>query len=207
MSKDSVDHNRRRLLTITSGVGAAGVVGAAVPFVMSMEPSARALAAGAPVEVSLAKIEPGQMITVQWRGKPVWVVNRTPEMLAELKKDTSMLVDPDSKVDHQPPYVGKITRSIKPQWLVLIGVCTHLGCTPKPRFTIGSASGLGATWPGGWLCPCHGSKFDFSGRVLKNVPAPTNLYVPPYKYLSDTRILIGVDTKVGAAAKKKKGAA
>jgi ubiquinol-cytochrome c reductase iron-sulfur subunit len=200
MSKDAVDHNRRRLLTITSGLGAVGVVGAAVPFVMSMEPSARARAAGAPVEVSIAKIEPGQVITVQWRGKPVWILHRTAKMLAEIKKDASLLVDPDSKVKtQQPPYAGGITRAIKPQYFVVIGICTHLGCSPKPRLAIGAASGLGPNWPGGWLCPCHGSKFDLSGRVFKNVPAPTNLVVPPYKYLSDTRIVIGVDEKKGAA--------
>lgn len=200
MSNDGVDRNRRRLLTITTGLGAVGVVGAAVPFVMSMEPSARARAAGAPVEVPIGKIEPGQMITVQWRGKPVWVLRRTKKMLDEIKKDESLLVDPFSKVKtQQPPYVDPETRSIKPEYLVLIGICTHLGCSPKPKLDIGAASGMGPNWPGGWFCPCHGSKFDLSGRVFKNVPAPTNLVVPPYKYLSDTRIVIGVDEKKGAA--------
>jgi ubiquinol-cytochrome c reductase iron-sulfur subunit len=200
MSNDGVDRNRRRLLTITTGLGAVGVVGAAVPFVMSMEPSARARAAGAPVEVPIGKIEPGQMITVQWRGKPVWVLRRTKKMLDEIKKDESLLVDPFSKVKtQQPPYVGPETRSIKPEFFVVIGICTHLGCSPKPRLEIGVASGMGSDWPGGWFCPCHGSKFDLSGRVFKNVPAPTNLVVPPYKYLSDTRIIIGVDEKKGAA--------
>ena len=195
MSNDGVDRTRRRLITVTTGLGAVGAVFAATPFVLSMNPSARAKAAGAPVEVDISQLEPGQLMTVKWRGKPVWVLKRTPEMLEELKKDTDMLVDPDSKVDHQPPYAGGIYRSIKPQILVLVGICTHLGCSPKQRLEAGNAEGMGANWPGGFYCPCHGSKFDLSGRVFKNVPAPTNLIVPPYKFLSDNRILVGEGQK------------
>jgi len=160
-----------------------------------MEPSARAKAAGAPVEVDISHLEPGQLMTVKWRGKPVWVLNRTPAMLAELKKDTDQLVDPDSKVDQQPSYAGGIYRSIKPEYLVLIGICTHLGCSPQKRIEAGNAEGMGANWPGGFYCPCHGSTYDLSGRVFKNVPAPKNMVVPPYQYLSDTRILVGEGKK------------
>jgi ubiquinol-cytochrome c reductase iron-sulfur subunit len=190
-----VDRTRRRLITVTTGLGAVGAVFAATPFVLSMNPSARAKAAGAPVEVDISQLEPGQLMTVKWRGKPVWVLKRTPEMLESLKTDTDMLVDPDSKVDQQPPYADNIYRSIKPEILVLVGICTHLGCSPKQRLEAGNAEGMGANWPGGFYCPCHGSKFDLSGRVLKNVPAPTNLVVPPYKYLSDNRIVVGEGQK------------
>ncbi len=194
-----VDPRRRLLLIITTGLGVVGAAFAATPFVKSMMPSARAKAAGAPVEVDISRIEPGQLLTVEWRGQPVWILRRTPEMLNSLKEDVSLLVDPDSHVDsQQPKYAQNPTRSIKPEVLVLVGICTHLGCSPERRLEAGSESGLGSDWPGGFFCPCHGSKFDLAGRVFKNVPAPINLRVPPHRYVVDTRILIGVDQK-GAA--------
>ena len=195
MSNDGVDRTRRRLITVTTGLGAVGAVFAATPFVLSMNPSARAKAAGAPVEVDISQLEPGQLMTVKWRGKPVWILKRTQEMLESIKNDTDLLVDPDSKVKQQPAYVDPVSRSIKPEILVLVGICTHLGCSPKQRLEAGNAEGMGANWPGGFYCPCHGSKFDLSGRVFKNVPAPKNLVVPPYKYLSDNRILVGEGKK------------
>ena len=200
MSEEGMNPRRRRLLVITSGLGVVGTAFAITPFVLSMLPSARAKAAGAPVEVDISKIEPGQLLTVAWRGQPVWILHRTPAMLEELKKDDSLLADPNSTVaSQQPSYAKNVDRSIKPEYLVLIGICTHLGCTPLPRLVPGVPSGLGDSWPGGFFCPCHGSKFDLAGRVFKNVPAPINLKVPPYQYLSDTRILVGVDKKEGAA--------
>lgn len=197
---EGVDRDKRRFLTLlTTGVGAIGAGFAATPFVLSMMPSARARAAGAPVEVDISKLEPGQMLTVEWRGKPVWIVRRTKDMLDRLPGLDSILVDPQSKVtDQQPAYAQNVDRSIKPEILVLVGICTHLGCSPLQKFQVGPASGLGDDWPGGFFCPCHGSKFDLAGRVYKNVPAPRNLPVPPHMYLSDTRILIGEDKK-GAA--------
>jgi len=199
MSQEGVDPRRRRLLQITTGLGVVGTAFAAAPFVMSMMPSARAKAAGAPVEVDISKIEPGQMLTIEWRGKPVWIVRRTPEMLASLKQVEPLLADPGSNVvDQQPAYAKNETRAIKPEVLVLVGICTHLGCSPDKRLAAGGASGLGEDWLGGFFCPCHGSKFDLAGRVYKNVPAPTNLVVPPHSYVADTRIMIGVDPK-GAA--------
>ena len=199
MSEEGVNPRRRRLLAITSGLGLVGTAFAATPFVLSMMPSARAKAAGAPVEVDISKVEPGQLLTVEWRGKPVWILRRTPEMLKTLKDDEKFLADPKSSVDsQQPSYAQNVTRSIKSEYLVLVGICTHLGCSPAQRLEAGAVSGLGDDWPGGFFCPCHGSKFDLSGRVYKNVPAPTNLEVPPHTYMSDTRIIIGVDQK-GAA--------
>jgi ubiquinol-cytochrome c reductase iron-sulfur subunit len=199
MSDQTPDPSRRRFLTrLTTGVGAVGVAFAATPFILSMNPSARARAAGAPVEADISKLEPGQMMVIEWRGKPVWIVNRTPEMLATLATDTARLSDPDSKVPQQPDYATNPARSIKPEILVLVGICTHLGCSPKKVFTMGAASDLGDDWPGGFFCPCHGSKFDLAGRVYKGVPAPTNLVVPPYQFLTDSRLLIGADEK-GAA--------
>ena len=197
MSEEGVNLGRRRLLVISTGfVGAVGTVLAATPFVLSMMPSARAKAAGAPVEVDISKIEPGQLLTVEWRGKPVWILRRTPEMLKSLSADTELLADPKSTVtDQQPSYVQNEARSRKPEYLVLVGICTHLGCSPTQRLQAGAVSGLGDNWPGGFFCPCHGSKFDLAGRVYKNVPAPTNLVVPPYSFLTDTRIIIGVDQK------------
>ena len=201
---EGVDRDKRRFLTLlTSGVGAIGVGFAATPFVLSMMPSARARAAGAPVEVDISKLESGQMMTVEWRGKPVWIVRRTKEMLDTLSALTDQLADPESKnADQQPVYAKNPGRSRKPELLVLVGICTHLGCSPSQKFQVGPASGMGDDWTGGFFCPCHGSKFDLAGRVFKGVPAPTNLVVPPYVFLSDTRILVGEeknDDKKGAA--------
>lgn len=199
MSKEGVNPRRRRLLVITSGLGVVGTAFALTPFVLSMMPSARAKAAGAPVEVDISKLEPGQLLTVEWRGKPVWILRRTPAMLKSLAEVEGLLADPKSGVvDQQPTYAQNDTRAIKPEVLVLVGICTHLGCSPDKRLEAGVASGLGGDWKGGFFCPCHGSKFDLAGRVFKNVPAPTNLPVPPHAYLSDTRIVIGADQK-GAA--------
>lgn len=192
MVDDRVDRGRRRFLTaVTSGVGVVGGVFAATPFVLSMTPSERAKAAGAPVEIDISKLEPGQMIREIWRGKPVWIVDRTPEMLASLDTVTDELADPNSDRSIQPPYAKNEYRSTKPEILVLVGICTHLGCSPVQKFAIGPASGISDDWPGGFFCPCHGSKFDLAGRVYKNVPAPDNLVVPPYKYLNETLIRVG----------------
>lgn len=193
MSDNGVNRTRRRLLGITTGIGAVGAAVAAVPFVMSMTPSARARAAGAPVEIDISKIEPGQKITEEWRGKPVWVVRRTPEMLKSLETVSDRLADPKSEVGMQPGYAQNLERALKPEYLVLIGICTHLGCSPQAKLEAGDAPELGDDWPGGFFCPCHGSKFDLAGRVFKNVPAPTNLEVPPYSYISDSLIIVGVD--------------
>lgn len=196
MVDDRVDLKRRQFLTgVTTAVGLVGAAAAAVPFVASMTPSARARAAGAPVEVDISKLEPGQMLTIEWRGKPVWIVNRTPTMLETLPAVDAQLSDPNSDVlNQQPEYARNEHRSIKTELLVLVGICTHLGCSPKARLAAGAdtALGLSADWPGGFFCPCHGSKFDLAGRVYKGVPAPTNLVVPPHQYLSDNRILVGV---------------
>ncbi|HEX4986889.1 MAG TPA: ubiquinol-cytochrome c reductase iron-sulfur subunit [Burkholderiales bacterium] len=196
MAQSNVSRGKRRFLIAASSV-MGGVAGAAVavPFVMSMTPSARARAAGAPVEVDISKVEPGMMITVEWRGKPVWIVHRTPEMLASLPKMDGEVADPKSKVKQQPDYAKNENRSIKPEYLVLVGICTHLGCSPSQKLAAGDADGMGSNWPGGFFCPCHGSKFDLAGRVFKGVPAPINLEVPPYAYLSDTRLIIGADSK------------
>ncbi|MCK5895546.1 MAG: ubiquinol-cytochrome c reductase iron-sulfur subunit [Cocleimonas sp.] len=192
MANSKVDKGRRRfLVAATSVIGAAGGAAMATPFVMSLTPSARALAAGAPVEVNISKIEAGQLIRVIWRGKPVWVVNRTAEMIAKLPSVDPKLKDPDSEVvQQQPDYAQNIHRAIKEQYLVLVGICTHLGCSPTFRPELAPAD-LGANWPGGWYCPCHGSRFDMAGRVMKGSPAGTNLVVPPYYYKDDTTILVG----------------
>jgi ubiquinol-cytochrome c reductase iron-sulfur subunit len=190
-----VDARKRKfLIAATSAVGGVAVAGVAVPLVMSMLPSARAKAAGAPVEVDISKVEPGMLLTVEWRGKPVWIVNRTPEMLGMLAKHDDQLTDPNSEQPQQPEYSKNATRSIKPEYLVAVGICTHLGCSPTFRKDVGAAD-LGGDWPGGFFCPCHGSKFDLAGRVYKSVPAPTNLVIPPHQYLSDAKLLIGVDAK------------
>ncbi len=195
MSNKEVDRSKRRfLIAATTAVGAVGAAVVAVPFVKSMLPSQRAKAAGAPVEVDISKVEPGMLLTVEWRGKPVWIVNRTKEMLDSLGKHDDKLKDPKSEELQQPENCKNPTRSIKPQFLVAVGICTHLGCSPTFRKEIGPAD-LGTDWPGGWFCPCHGSKFDMAARVFKDVPAPTNLVIPPYKYLSDARILVGEDSK------------
>lgn len=203
MTDNGVNNKRRRFLTnLTSGVGAAGVVVASVPFVLSMSPSERARAAGAPVEVDIGKLEPGQMLTVAWRGKPVWIVYRTKEMLSTLASVESKVDDPqleDKSKDQQPDYAKNDYRSRKPEILVLVGICTHLGCSPKAKFQTGPASEISDDWQGGFFCPCHGSMFDIAGRVFKGVPAPTHLPVPPHKYLSDNLLLIGDDSEGGAA--------
>jgi len=194
--KDDVDEKRRRVLVIaTSAAGAAVAAGVAVPFLASWFPSARALAAGAPTEVDISKIEPGQQITVEWRGKPVWVLSRTKEMLDNLTNHDGALVDPESKEEQQPEYIKGPTRSIKPEIFVAVGVCTHLGCSPTLKKEIGAASDMGADWPGGYYCPCHNSRFDLSARVFKGSPAPKNLVIPPYHYPSDAVVVIGEDAK------------
>lgn len=194
MSNDGVNQGRRRVLTaMTSVVGAAGVVGVAVPFVGSWNPSAKAKAAGAPVEVNVSKLEPGQMITVEWRGKPVYIVRRTAEALAGLKVMASELRDPASEKSVQPKYAQNEARAIKDEFAVLLGLCTHLGCAPGYQPAVGALDIGSVEWQGGFFCKCHGSMFDLAGRVLKGVPAPINLEVPPHKYLSDTVILIGED--------------
>jgi len=194
MNEMTVDHSKRRfLVAMSSAVGGVAAVGGAIPLLRSMLPSARALAAGAPVEVDLSKVEPGMMLTVERPGKPVWVVNRTAEMLALLDKHEDKLTDPASEATgQQPEYCKNATRSIKPEYMVVVGICTHLGCSPTYRKEIGPAD-LGADWPGGWFCPCHGSRFDLAARVFSGSPAPTNLVVPPHKYLSETKVLIGED--------------
>ncbi|HEY8384742.1 MAG TPA: ubiquinol-cytochrome c reductase iron-sulfur subunit [Porticoccaceae bacterium] len=197
MSNDGVNQGRRRFLTgATSVVGAVGVVGAAVPFVGSWHPSAKARAAGAPVKANISTLEPGQMITVEWRGKPVYILRRTEDALATLEKTAGQLRDPNSEESNQPGYVDPFNRSIKPEFLVMVGLCTHLGCAPMYRPEVGVDPGSGnadANWLGGFFCPCHGSKFDLAGRVYQGVPAPTNLDVPPYSYESDSVIVIGID--------------
>ena len=186
---------RRTLLLATSAIGAVGVVAVAVPFVLSMTPSARARAAGAPVEVDIGKVEPGMMITVEWRGRPVWIIHRTKEMLDALPKMDERVADPKSDQPLQPEYAKNESRALKPKYLIVVGICSHLGCSPTEKLKAGADSGLGDDWLGGFLCPCHGSKFDLAGRVFKGMPAPVNLTIPPYKYLTDTRLLIGEDSK------------
>ena len=187
------DPKRRRFLTLgVAGVGAVGVAALGAPMLSSFAPSRRAKAAGAPVEVDISKLEAGQMMTVEWRGKPVWLVNRTDEALASLDAVQDELADPGSEMPQQPEYVEMETRSIKRNLMVMLGVCTHLGCAPTYRPEIAPPD-LGDDWQGGFFCPCHGSKFDFAGRVYSGVPAPTNLEVPPHSYVSETVVLIGVD--------------
>ncbi len=198
MSSEGVDKSRRRFLTAaTSVVGGVGVAFAAYPFLATWMPSAKAQSAGAPVEAGIGKMEPGQQIVVKWRGKPVWIVRRDDAMLAGLKKNEELdvLRDPMSEKSIQPEYCKNEHRSIKPEYLVVIGICTHLGCSPTYRPELAPAD-LGPDWQGGYLCPCHGSKFDLAARVFKGVPAPTNLVIPPHKYLNDTTVLIGEDEGV-----------
>lgn len=195
MSTDGVDNSKRRFLTIaaTSAVAVVGAAGAAVPFIASMNPSARAKAAGAPVEADFSKLQPGQKMNVEWRGKPVWIIRRTEQNLTDLPTLDDSLRDPKSlNKDRQPAYAVNEGRSRKPEYSILVGICTHLGCSPTYRPELAPAD-LGDKWRGGFFCPCHGSRFDLAGRVFKNVPAPTNLEVPPHMYLSDTRVIIGVD--------------
>lgn len=182
---------RQFLINATTAVGAVGACACAVPFVGSMLPSERAKAAGAPVEVDISKVEPGTYITAEWRGKPVWVIHRTDEMTAELAKHNDQLSDPECEVEQQPTYCKNTHRSIKENISVVVGICTHLGCSPTAKLQ--SGGDMGENWTGGFFCPCHGSKFDLAGRVFKGSPAPTNLVVPPHQYLTETTLLIGVD--------------
>jgi ubiquinol-cytochrome c reductase iron-sulfur subunit len=193
MSTEGVNKTRRRVLVAaTSVVGATGVGYALVPFVTAMNPSAKARAAGAPVRANIAKLEPGALLRVKWRGKPVWVVHRTQAMLDDLPALDSQLTDPGSQASIQPEYCQNPTRSIKPDYFVAIGICTHLGCSPTYRPDV-APDDLGAQWKGGFFCPCHGSRFDLAGRVYKGVPAPTNLVIPKHTYLNDATILVGED--------------
>ena len=194
-SDEKVDCGRRNLVFATAAVGGVATVATAVPFLASMSPSERAKAAGAPVEADIGKLAPGEMMRVEWRGKPVWIIHRTKEMLESLDKAKDRVSDPASRRPMQPEYAKNPARSIRPEYLVVVGICTHLGCSPTNKFQAGAESGIAADWPGGFLCPCHGSLFDLAGRVYKNMPAPDNLEVPPHYYLSETRILIGEDKK------------
>lgn len=196
MSDIPVDRSKRTWLIASGCAGAVGGVATAVPFVSTFQPSERAKAAGAAVEVDIAALKPGEKVTVEWRGKPVWIIRRTPEQLAELPKLDSQLADPKSErkpAELTPEYARNEGRSIKPEVLVVVGICTHLGCSPVDKFTPGPQPSLPDNWEGGFLCPCHGSTFDMAGRVFSNKPAPDNLQVPPHMYLSDTRLLIGED--------------
>lgn len=191
---ENADLERRHLLAAATTIaGGAGIVAAAVPFVASFNPSARARALGAPVEVDISKVEPGALIKVAWRGRAIMIVNRTPAMLKRLDEVESRLRDPDSSESIQPEYATNEYRSRRPELLVVEGVCTHLGCSPIPRFDV-APEDLGPDWLGGFYCPCHGSRFDLAGRVFEGVPAPTNLTVPPYAFLNDNTLLIGSDT-------------
>ena len=197
MSENDLDQGKRRFLLAATTVASGMAAGAAtVPFVASMLPSERAKAAGAPVEVDLSQLEPGQKMIVEWRGKPVWIVRRTPEMLKSVKSDEPRVADPQSARSVQPDYAKNEFRSLKPEYLVLVGICTHLGCSPVDRLQA-QPQVFEADWRGGFYCPCHGSLFDLAGRVFKNKPAPDNLTVPPYTFLTDTKLLIGEDTKRG----------
>ena len=197
MKSTATDPRRRYFLTAAATIiGGIGVAAMAVPFISYMNPSAKARSAGAPVKVDFSKLEPGQQITVNWRGKPVWVLRRTPQMLEDLRTSSmrERLRDPDSAVDtQQPAYAKNELRSIETEYLAVVGICTHLGCVPSFRPDVAPAD-LGPDWPGGYFCPCHGSKFDFAGRVYKSVPAPANLVIPPYRFLYGTEIIVGEDT-------------
>ena len=198
MSDTPIDSSKRTWIITSACAGAVGGVAAAVPFVSSFQPSERAKAAGAAVEVDISALKPGEKITVEWRGKPVWIIKRTPEQLAELPKLDPQLADPQSlrnPAEFTPEYARNGHRSIKPEVLVCVGICTHLGCSPVDKFTPGAQPSLPSDWQGGFLCPCHGSTFDLAGRVFKNKPAPDNLEVPPHMYLSETKLLIGEDKK------------
>ena len=194
MSEKKIDNTRRNLIVATTAVAGAAGTGVAIPFAWSWWPSERAKAAGGPVEADISNIAPGELAVVEWRGKPVWIMRRTKEMLEGVRKADDKVTDPKSDVPLQPEYAKNENRSIKPEFLVLVGICTHLGCSPqsKPAEAKGE---MGADWAGGFLCACHGSKFDLAGRVYKGAPAPVNLEVPPHTYLSDGTILIGEDKK------------
>ncbi len=194
MSEQGVDNSKRQFLTTAlTVVGAVGTGYIAVPFLSQMQPSTKAKAAGAPVEIDISKLETGQLIRAAWRGKPVWVLNRTPDVLEILASNTDNLADPDSQESNQPTSSQNEFRSIKPEIFIAVGLCTHLGCSPTFRPET-APNDLGPDWKGGFFCPCHGSGFDLAGRVVKGVPAPTNLDVPPHHYITDTLVLIGEDT-------------
>ncbi|MFM7532058.1 MAG: ubiquinol-cytochrome c reductase iron-sulfur subunit [Rubrivivax sp.] len=197
MSESVADPARRTWIAITCGAGAVAGVGVAVPFVSTLSPSERAKAAGAAVQVDVSALKPGEKLTVEWRGKPVWIMRRTPEQLESLKKTEAQVADPksDRKAYPTPAYAKNAHRSIKPEFFVAVGICSHLGCSPSDKFTPGPQPSLPDDWTGGFLCPCHGSTFDVAGRVFKAKPAPDNLEVPPHMYLSDTVLLIGEDKK------------
>ena len=197
MSDAAVDKERRTWIAISCGAGAVGAAAVAVPFLSTFGPSERAKAAGAPVEVDIGALQPGEMLRVEWRGKPVWVLRRTPEMLESLKKTEPEVADPNSERKQYPipPYAKNTHRSIKPEVFVAVGICSHLGCSPSDKLNPGPQPSLPDNWAGGFFCPCHGSTFDLAGRVFKNKPAPDNLEVPPHMYLSDSRLLIGEDKK------------
>ena len=198
MSDTPIDSSKRTWLIATGCAGAVGGVATAVPFVSTFQPSEKAKAAGAAVEVDISELKPGERVTVEWRGKPVWIIRRTPEQLAELPKLDPQLADPESKRkpdEFTPEYARNGHRSIKPEILVAVGICPHLGCSPTEKYVPGPQPSLPDDWKGGFLCPCHGSTFDMAGRVYKNKPSPDNLEVPPHVYLSDTRLLIGEDKK------------
>jgi ubiquinol-cytochrome c reductase iron-sulfur subunit len=194
MSEKKIDNTRRNLIVATAAVSGVAGAAVAVPFAWSWWPSERAKAAGAPVEADISALAPGELQVVEWRGKPVWIMRRTKEMLEAVRKSDDKVTDPKSDELLQPAYAKNENRSIKPEYLVLIGICTHLGCSPQQK-TAEAKGEMGADWGGGFLCPCHGSKFDLAGRVYKGAPAPVNLEVPPHAYLSDTRLLIGEDKK------------
>ena len=197
MSDTPVDNSKRTWLVATGAAGAVGAGFVAVPFVSTFQPSEKAKAAGAAVEVDISSLKPCEKMTVEWRGKPVWIMKRTPEQLESLKKTESQLADPNSdrKAYPTPEYAKNQHRSIKPEVLVAVGICSHLGCSPSDKFQTGAQPSLPDDWNGGFLCPCHGSTFDLAGRVFKNKPAPDNLEVPPHMYLSDTKLLVGEDKK------------
>lgn len=198
MSDNTIDSSKRTWLIATSCVGAAGTVATAIPFASSIQPSERAKAAGASVEVDISAVKPGEKITVEWRGKPVWIIRRTPEQIAALSSVEGELADPKSErkpSELTPEYARNQARSIKPEVFVAVGICTHLGCSPSDKFAPGAQPSLPNDWPGGFLCPCHGSTFDLAGRVFKNKPAPDNLEIPPHMYLSDNKLIIGEDKK------------
>lgn len=196
-NESAMEPNRRRLVVATTALGGMAVAGAAILLVASMAPSERARSAGAPLEADVSKLEPGQLATVEWRGKPVWVLHRTPEMIERLGRGDRLLLDPGSERRQQPAYCRNPLRSIRPEWWIAVALCTHLGCVPTVRREVAPAD-LGPDWPGGFYCPCHGSRFDFAGRVFRNVPAPLNLEVPPHKYLSDTVVMVGQDDPLAA---------
>jgi ubiquinol-cytochrome c reductase iron-sulfur subunit len=198
MSNQPVDPSRRTWVTMACAAGGVGGVATAIPFVSTFQPSERARAAGAAVEADISTLKPGEMMTVEWRGKPVWIVKRTPEQVAALDKLDGQLADPKSErkpAELTPEYARNTPRSIRPDVLVAVGICTHLGCSPISKFQPGAQPSLPDDWAGGFLCPCHGSTFDLAGRVFKNKPAPDNLEIPPHMYLSDTKLLIGEDKK------------